>query len=56
MAEKGHPFVGSTESQNNRLLWEQKFPGCTISTDLGHITKNEVENYFNRYCLQVLIM
>jgi len=23
MAEKGHLFLGSTESQKNRLLWEQ---------------------------------
>jgi len=23
MAKKGHIFLGSTESQKNRLLWEQ---------------------------------
>jgi len=39
---------------------DQWFPGHTISTDLGRITKNELalalKNYFNWYSLQVLIM
>jgi len=54
MAKKGHLFLGSTESQKNRLLWQQYFPGRTISTDLGRTTENEavptLKNYFNWYC------
>jgi len=59
MAKKGHLFLGSTESQKNRLIWEQYFPGYTMFTDLGHTTEIEVapalNNYFNWFCLEVLI-
>jgi len=55
MAEKGHLVLGSTESQNNVC-----FRGRTISADHGRTKKNELapalKNYFNWYCLQVLIM
>jgi len=42
MAKKGHLFLGITEAQKNRWLWEQYFSGRTISTDLGRTAKNEL--------------
>jgi len=60
MVKKGHLFLGSTETQNNRLLWDQRFHRRTISTEFGRATENELvpalKNYFSWYCLQVLIM
>jgi len=41
-SKKDHIFLESTWSQKNRLLWEQEFPGSTISAHLGRTTKKEL--------------